>query len=427
MNSSNFWKPLYQVFKPDKALTGKELDELYVRRTKKSPADKLVHRLEMMDEPAKFLLSGHRGSGKTTELRRLEKLCRTNYTVVWVDTETNLDSFNLRYAEVVLLIGKRIVEQLEAINWPLPKELSENLTRSLAKVTLQTKEEAGGSLQLPKVLQELGILLKVGFQQDRTSTVDVRPAVSSTVNAVNEIIQAAEQDKPKLLVIVDGLDKLDYAIALEAFRSSLLTELDCHIIYTIPIALRYSSAFPQASEVFPNRLDLTNPPIFKCDDQNRPTSIPDREGRHILARVVEKRLERLGSAYKDLFHSDALNLLCEKSGGVLRDLIRLALNAFDAAQEDAKKAIDYATAEAAVREEQKIAIRDFYFPELDHVHRTGRFTDNTFESPEGKFLISDKLLESKLVLGYESSQGSPWFDIHPILLEALERWRTANP
>ncbi len=426
MSDISFWKPLYQTFKPDKALMGRDLDDLYVRRTKKSPADRLVQRIEVMDEPIKFLLSGHRGSGKTTELRRVEKLCRVDYTVVWVDAETNLDNFNVRYAEVVLLIGKRIVDRLGEIGWPLPEKLSQDLTRSLARVTLQDKEDAGGSLQLPDVLQKLGLLLKVGFQRDRTSTIDIRPAVSSTVNAVNAIIQAAEENRPKLLVIVDGLDKLDYAIALDAFRNSLLTELDCHIVYTIPIALRYSSEFSQASEMFPHRLDVMNPPVFKCDEHNRPTLDPDKEGRYILTRVVQKRLEQFGDLYKGLFEADALNLLCEKSGGVLRDLIKLAVNAFDAAQEEQKKIIDFAIAQMAIREEQNIKIRDYYFPELEHVHNTGQFTDTMFDSPEGKILIGDKLLESKLVLGYESPQGSPWFDIHPIRLEALERWQSAK-
>ncbi|NJO40551.1 MAG: ATP-binding protein [Cyanobacteria bacterium CRU_2_1] len=427
MSDINFWKPIYPLFKPDKPLIGRDLQELYVWRDR-SPVERLVNRLEMADEPTKFLLSGHRGSGKTTELRRLELRCRDSYTVVWVDTETNLDRFTIGYAEVIVLIGKRIVEQLSETGWQLPNRLEQNLTKSLAKVTYQTKEEAGGTLQLPKVLQDLGMLLKVGFQRDVTRIIDIRPALSGILNAVNEIVEVAEQNKPKLLVIVDGLDKLDYAIALEAFRSSLLTELDCHIIYTIPIALRYSTSFRQPMEVFPYCLDVLNPPVFKCDENGCPTSEKDDGGRELLATVVKKRLTKLGATYASLFQSDALELLCEKSGGVFRDLIRLAVDAFEATQSQQQQTVDREIAQAAVRDEQRLnMIRDYHYPELEYVHRTGRCSDRTFRSPErGEITICDELLQNKLILGYESPQGSHWFDVHPILLDDLERWRATN-
>ena len=104
MNDISFWRPVYQLFKPDEPLKKEELRDFYVRR-EDSPVDSLVNLLAMEDAAAKFLLAGHRGGGKTTELRRLEQKCLADYTVVWVDTDTALDKFNIGYAEVVVLIG----------------------------------------------------------------------------------------------------------------------------------------------------------------------------------------------------------------------------------------------------------------------------------------------------------------------------------
>ncbi|AFW93372.1 hypothetical protein ANA_C10572 [Anabaena sp. 90] len=56
---------------------------------------------EVVDDPAKFLLAGHRGGGKTTELRRLEQKLGNTHTVIWIDTQTALDRYNIGYAEVV--------------------------------------------------------------------------------------------------------------------------------------------------------------------------------------------------------------------------------------------------------------------------------------------------------------------------------------
>jgi len=427
MSDINFWKPVYRLFKPDEPLMQKDLQDFYVRRDN-SPVDNLVNLLAMEEEAAKFLLAGHRGGGKTTELRRLEQACRAEYTVVWVDTDTALDKFNIGYAEVVVLIGISIVQQLGNAGWSLPRQLEQDLLNSLARVTYQGKTTEGGQLELPKLFTELGMLLRVGFQKETTQTREVRPALSEIIDQVNTIITEAEKDRPKLLVIVDGLDRKDFEVALAMFSSSLFTDLACHIVYAIPISLRYSPAFRQPMEGFGHCLDLANIPVFRCDDRMCPTLVPDRVGRHILSIVIEKRLEKLGDAYTQLFMTDALDLLCEKSGGVMRDLVRLAKTACEVALRKQACQIDLATAQDAIREVRRTyAIEDYHFPELAVVHRTGSLTSQTYDSPrEGKIVICDKLLHYKLILGYEDPKTGRWFDVNPIVVEDLNRWQATQ-
>jgi hypothetical protein len=427
MSNIQFWRPVYQLFKPDEPLVKTDLRDLYVRR-EDSPVDSLVNLLALEESAAKFLLAGHRGGGKTTELKRLEQSCFADYTVVWVDTDTALDKFNIGYAEVVVLIGVTIVSRLAEIGWKLPKRLEQDLLSSLARVTYQDKVTGAGQIELPKLFQELGMLLKVGFQQETTKTREVRPALGEIIDKVNNIIAAAEADRPKLLVIVDGLDRKDYGIALEMFSSALLTDLACHIVYAIPIALRYSPAFRQPMQSFGKCLDLANVPVFKCDEQTCPTAEPDRVGRHILATVIEKRLNKLGDPYRNLFEPGAVALLSEKSGGVIRDLVRLARTACEVALRKKMTQIDLGVAQEAIRDDRRTySIEDYHFPELASVHQTGALTSNTFDSPKhGKIVICDELLHYKLVLGYEDEVRGRWFDVNPILLEDLERWRAAN-
>ena len=426
MSDIQFWRPVYQLFKPDEPLMREELKDFYVRR-ENSPVDRLVNLLALEDVAAKFLLAGHRGGGKTTELRRLEQKCAMEHTVVWVDTDTALDKFNIGYAEVVVLIGITIVERLAEIGWKLPRKLEQDLLSSLARVTSQHRETGGGQLELPKVFQELGMLLRVGFQRETTRTLEVKPALSDIIAKVNAIIAAAQAEKPKLLVIVDGLDRKDFPIALEMFSSSLFTDLKCHIVYAIPISLRYAPAFRQPMQSFTN-LDLDNIPVFKCDESARPTDHPDKVGRHILADVILKRLTNLGDAYTSLFQPDALELLCEQSGGVIRHLVRLARRACEVALAQRASSIDRSMALAAVQQEHETyAIEDYHFPELEAVHRTGKLTSNIFDAPrQGKVVICDELLHYQLVLGYQDPKQGRWFDIHPILLADLKRWQKAK-
>jgi hypothetical protein len=425
----NFWKPVHQLFKPDEPLVKDELRDFYVRR-EKSPVDVLVDPLAMDDDDAKFLLAGHRGGGKTTELRRLEQRCAADYTVVWVDTDTALDRFNIGHAEVTVLIGMQIVQQLANVGWHLPKQLEQDLRDSLAKVTYQNKTSGSGQLELPKVFQDLGMLLRVGFQREMTRILEVKPVLGEIVDKVNAIIAEAQASTiPKLLVIVDGLDRKEYSIALEMFSSSLLTDLQCHIVYAIPIALRYSASFKEPMESFKDCLDLDNISVFKCDALTRPTVDPDKVGRHILAEVIQKRLATLGAAHANLFEPQALDLLCEKSGGVMRDLVRLARKACEVALSRKVSQITHDIALEAVQQEHKIyTIEDYHFPELAAVHRDGQLTNNTFDSPKhGKVVICNELLHYKLILGYQSPNRDRWFDVNPILLADLDRWQKTQP
>ncbi|MBR8840760.1 MAG: hypothetical protein DSM106950_44045 [Stigonema ocellatum SAG 48.90 = DSM 106950] len=429
MSNTSFWKPAYQLFKPEEPLTkAEDLRDFYVHRVN-SPVEDVTTYLEMEDDPAKFLLAGHRGGGKTTELRRLEQQLNSKYTVIWIDTETALDQYNIGYAEVVVLIGIKIFEKVIQPGWGLKKDLLNDLLESLKTVVYQDEDNENTGLEVPEIIKKLGIILKQGLTRKVTTTLNIRPQLSKIIERVNTIIEAAEGDKKqKLLVIVDGLDRHDQVTALEMFASPLLTQLSCHTIYSIPISLRYSPSFRQPMESFQKCLDLTNPPVFECDRNLSPTTGPSELGRNILRSVINKRVGRLGDAYKGLFNPDALELICEKSGGIMRDLVRLARTACEVSLRKNLIYVNLDVANEAVQEvRREYNLSDYHFPELDKIHRTGRLTTNTHSLPnKGEFVICDELLQNKFVLGYYDSSRKSWFDVNPILIEDLQNWQATN-
>lgn len=430
MSNTSFWRTAYQLFKPEEPLaTLEDLKNFYVQR-ENSPVDKLVSLLEMEDDPAKFLLAGHRGGGKTTELRRLEQKLAQTYTVVWIDTQASLDRYNIGYAEVVVLIGLQIARQIIQSNWLFKKDkLLHALLDSLKSVVYEDKGSQSEGLGMPEFIENAGIVLKRGLTREVTKTLNVRPLLSEIITRVNNIIAAAEKEQEqKLLIIVDGLDRHDLVTALEMFSSPLLIELNCHIIYAIPISLRYSPSFRQPMETFQKCLDLNNPPVFETNEHLCPTSTPDPQGREILINVINKRLSSLGDSYKGLFNPDALDLICEKSGGVMRDLVRLARTACEIGLRNKLILVNLETAQEAVREvRREYNLSDYHYPELDSIHRTGKLTTKSHSLPnKGEFIICDELLQNKLVLGYYNSRQESWFDINPILIEDLARWQAAN-
>jgi len=430
MSDTTFWRAAYQLFKPEEPLaTPENLRNFYVQRDN-SPVDQLVSLLEMEDDSAKFLLAGHRGGGKTTELRRLEQKLANNYTVIWIDTQSALDRYNIGYAEVIVLIGLEIARQAIQSNWLFSKHnLLNALQDSLQTVVYQDKSSHTEGLGMPEFIEKAGVILRRGLTREVTKILNVRPLLSDIIARVNNIIEAAENEaKQRLLIIVDGLDRHDQVTALEMFSSSLLIELNCHIIYSIPISLRYSPSFRQPMESFQKCLDLNNPPVFESDNNFCPTNNPNRKGRDILSNVINKRLSSLGDSYKGLFNHDALELICEKSGGMMRDLVRLARTACEIGLRNKLILVNLETAREAVQEiHREYNLSDYHYSELDLIHRNGKLTTKAHSLPgKGEFIICDELLQNKFVLGYYNSIQKSWFDINPILIEDLERWQAAK-
>ncbi|WP_088239953.1 hypothetical protein [Calothrix rhizosoleniae] len=432
MSTVGFWQPIYQLFEPEKPLaTSEELNNFYVQR-KNSPVERLVTLISLQQDPAKFLLAGHRGSGKTTELRRLQQKLGYEHTVIWIDAEFALNKFNAGYAEVVILIGLEIYNQAKKSDWKLDRKLYNNLENSLKTVVKVESQNEEGAFKLPEVMEKVGLLLKRGFDRQQTRTLNVLPVLNDIIKNVNSIIKAAEDKRlEKLLVIVDGLDKHERRTTLDMFcRSSLLAEPECHIIYSIPLELRHSTEYSQAKEHFDECLSLNNLPVFHCDDNLRPTTIPHDYGRQTMKKIIDKRLQKLDRGYqnKTIFDTDALEEIAEKSGGVNRDLVRLARTCCEVALRHRKDLVDAEVAKEAVNKERQVYnLNDYQFPVLLDIHYTGKLTTKTHSLPhKGEFIICDELLQNKSILGYEHEIGNAWFDVNPILMEDLERWQKGN-
>ncbi len=427
MSDIKFWKPVCQRFQVQAPLkTSEELEHFYVKRMN-SPAEDLISRLEMASEAISFLLAGHIGSGKTTELRKLEQVLGRDYKVLWFDTATSLNQYNIDYAEIIVLIGLEVHGKVFQDDWGVEGDLLEALEQSLMTVVREDKKINQEGLGVPEILQKWGLTLKGGLSKEITAKVDIRPNLENVIAKVNDIIKAAEKSlSRRLMMIVDGLDRHDQETALRMFSDELLTKLDCHIVYTIPISLRYSTNFSQPKERF-TCLDLVNIPVFRCSEQGYPTADADVDGRSLLAEVVKKRLHGLGDRYQDLFDAEALDLLCAKSGGVMRDLIRLVEEACLLANKNKLTAVDLPTAEAAIRKERRsrFNLHEYHFPRLTAIRNTGRLTSRVKSlTDREEMAICDEILLNKLALGYQDvATGKPWFDVNPLIAEDVEQWQ----
>ncbi|MGC9502214.1 P-loop NTPase fold protein [Baaleninema sp.] len=412
------------------------------------------------DEPTVQLFTGHIGCGKSTELLRLAaQLRKENFHVVYFESSQDLEMGDIDVSDVLLAIARRVsesLEELEKITLQSPKGL-QGLLNGAAKL-LQTEIDLSAEVGIPGVGQvsastegtfnaEVGVPGVGQVKADRegvsfvalglgkiTAKAKNSPELrsklreylevrtTSVLDSINqELIEPAidklkQVGKQGLVVVIDNLDRVErkpkpwgrtQPAYLFVDRGEQLRQLNCHVIYTLPLSLLYSNDLNQ----------LTN--RFGCDPKVLPM-VPVRrrdgsENREGLAKMRQMALVRAFPNLDDdsreqqvshLFETpELLDELCRLSGGHVREFLRL-LN--DWIRKDRKLPLSRTGLEAVVRQKRDrmtLAITDDEWELLRQVRQNKKVTGD-----EGY----DILIRSMFVYEYRDGDGS-WFDVNPIL------------
>jgi hypothetical protein len=99
-NSKILLKKALNVFDPQKHLRGRELDRYFVERPY-APLERMKTYLENTQQHVKVLFSGHRGSGKSTELARMAKDLGKSFLIVEASARSRNIS-DLNYVDIIL-------------------------------------------------------------------------------------------------------------------------------------------------------------------------------------------------------------------------------------------------------------------------------------------------------------------------------------
>src|SRR5260370_19484730 len=115
-------KEIYSVF--SQSPLQPEQHELYVDLEDVRGNTGIVHRMaekiRLADAPTCQVLTGHRGSGKSTELSRLRQSLQKStlgdprFFVVQIQADEELDRNDIDFPDVLIAIVKQVAEQLRA-------------------------------------------------------------------------------------------------------------------------------------------------------------------------------------------------------------------------------------------------------------------------------------------------------------------------
>ena len=310
-------------------------------------------RLHEAPKQAYHLFYGHRGCGKSTELRRIRHDLHKPelFYVLLIDVARELDVNNLRYQDVLLHLASRLIAQLSSggieieevhlqrlSDWFFDCIESRSETKNFALELKAGGEVKPGLPLLGHLFGGISTALKNNSSHKEELRRTTQNYFSDFAAAFNLLIEAAQERLStarlgnEILFIVDGTDRLREDDARSFFVSDVhqLQQVRGLFVYCAPIHLSYES--PAVRDSFDGTFRL---PMVKTENADGSRNdLGFKAMRTVLAR----------RASSSLFDSPATaDYLIEHSGGHPRDLLRLLQQAFSYA------AGDLFTMDAAIR------------------------------------------------------------------------------
>ena len=401
------------------------------------------------DDPTCVLFTGHIGCGKSTELLRLKlELEQEGFHVVYFESSEDLEMADVDIGDVLLAIARRVSQSLDKIVLEEPsrlKELLQGAAKVLNSEVTGVKFKVPGAKILGDSVGDVGITsdkdkfsLYLGIAEITTKAKNdatlreklnqyLGPQKTQLLDAINkELLEPAiaklkQLGKNGLVVIVDNLDRIDSRQKawgrpqqeyLFVDQGECLTKLHCHLVYTMPLALKFSNDYGNLTQRFsedPKVLPMVPVQLQDGSDCEAGMALLRQM---VLARAFpdldeDQRLDEI----TELFDSpETLDRLCRVSGGHVRDLLRL-LNTW--IQKGRKFPLSRETLEEVIRSrrnEMTMPISDDEWELLRQVKQRKKVSgDQGYQT----------LIRSRLVFEYRD-KGESWFDINPILAEAKE-------
>ncbi|MGK7898243.1 MAG: ATP-binding protein, partial [Xenococcus sp. (in: cyanobacteria)] len=437
----------YQACDPLNPLKMTEEDEKYyinfaeIRRGK--GIEQIRKRIEITHRGQKnsssYFFTGHIGGGKSTELARLEKELskEDGYHVIYFTSDEELNINNVELSDILLLIAHQITKNLESkhniiLEPPFFKQLLIDIKERLQSSLF---DDINIEMGLPANLAKISAKIKttpVARSQLR-EYIDTR--TDRLIESLNkEILEPAlealkTEGKKGLVVIVDNLERIadrkipnfDFTQQEYIFinQGDNLTSLNCHVIYTIPLALLMSS---KAYEAIQRLGNISILPMIPVQNEKGETH---EQGLQLLRQMVMARAFPQIPAHNRLkpeliqqifTEPQVLTRLCQISGGHVRQLLQILQTAsveeFPISPTTLERAVE------SVRGFMTVGIKTSQWEILRKVS-------------DQSLLIADipdyeDFFRQLWILEYANDKGVSWYDVNPLLKET-EQFQNQSP
>lgn len=384
-----------------------------------SPIDDIFDMCSTNGAHNAFLLLGHKGCGKSTELNRMSQKFKSNgYMVKTVVCSMDLDLVNIVYSDLFILMGEALLKMADELKCTINKTTLEKINNfwNEGEETAVVQKQGSCALETEIGVETPSVLtvilsafakIKADLKLSEETRVEYRKKLSVHLSEWIELLRCVadaitqKTGGKQPIIIFEDLDKLNPDDAWNVFYSyaAILSGMSFPVIYTFPIALSYDTRFSAVEGYFIAK----TLPMIKIETID---GTPYEEGIDVIKEIVQKR------ANLNLFEENVLENLIQNTGGSLRDLFH-TINAAakraerrqsaSVSEEDAQKALEELKTSLTRRIEQK-----------DYEFLAKIYTGNKELIEDKEILL--KMLQASVVLEYN---GKRWHNVHPLVARFL--------
>jgi hypothetical protein len=288
-------------------------------------------------------------------------------------------------------------------------------------IEVETSTEAGANAWFVKFFAKLKATLKANSVIREEIKTEFARRITDLVDRVNDIAIAIQAASGKqVLVVIDDLDKLDLEIVDQVYRQNIsaLFQPQFRIIYTIPMAAtRDLSLRGIIRNATNNRIQSMWATKFFSRGQDKMTNaIPAEAAMKVFEEILYKRIPR------QLIEPEVAQKLILKSGGALRELIRLASRCCERCLVQLRRTPDNQDLKITsdILQQAVTDLRiEFTEPLGQNSYEILAQVYREYAPADGMDQASLDLLHTLYILEYRNDDL--WFGVHPIVKEILVR------
>ena len=444
---------LHLTMRPEPLVEPEEFQKFYRSEVNDVRGEDTVARLSLKLQQAYGTLSfmaflmGHPGVGKSTEITRLLERVKDQHLGVRLSIGKELNPASFKVFDVLLLMLARLAEEAgrrqaipigglfsedldsDIAQWVAPQQIKKSRTESAGIAAEAGAGVKEGSLwgQLLSIFASVKAEAKYAAER-KTETIEYRlQRLPDLVKLCNRLIDACGQalrDKTgkEWILVVEDVEKTGSSPQQlqELFiqYGNVFQDLRVNLIFTIPVWLAYSS---EAVRLPFDRYMIHDTPVY---DRNHEA---DGDGRKAVETVLKARVS------PSLFAEWQLTRLIVASGGNLRDLFALVLDAGEGARarnpsatvigpDDARVAINKMRREYRLRLGQS----PYDLVQIPYAQKSARLLAVYGGAPDND--IPDPVLYSLLrARAIQEFNGEGWFGVHPLVVDILKEQKHLKP
>jgi len=381
----------------------------------------------------KIIFTGHRGSGKSTLLAQFCQNTQNRYFVVFFSISDVIEMSDVNHVTILFAMAVKLMEAAEERHIRIGSKTKEAFYQWFSKHTrtegssvdssieLETSGGAGLNALFVKFFAKLKATLKANSVIREEITTEYSRRISDLVDRINDIASAIEAGcGQEIMVVIDDLDKLDLEIVDRVYRNNIsaLFQPQFRIIYTIPMAatrdMSLRGIIQNATSIKIQSMWATK--LFPRGEDRVPNASPVAEAVKLFEEILYKRIP------KQLIEPEATQMMIVKSGGALREFIRLASQCCGLCLMQLRRTPDKQDL-IITSEILKNAIKEY------RINLTEPLGQNRYQilvevyenySPkDGRDQDFLDLLHTLYILEYRNDDL--WFGVHPVVQEILQR------